>query len=93
MRVSSLIAVAFGAQLSVLAPTPSPASAQAIDWSGMRSQLETRIAQHKGVVGVAVIDLAGGETLSIRGEERFPTAVVRGRPKDLDDLTYLGTED
>ena len=27
-----------------------------------------------GVVGVAVIDLASGETLSIRGDERFPTA-------------------
>jgi beta-lactamase class A len=40
----------------------------------MRSGLEARIAQHKGVVGVAVIDLASGETLSIRGDERFPTA-------------------
>lgn len=74
MRVLPLSTLALGAQLAVLGAAPFPASAQSIDWSGMRSQLDARIAQHKGVVGVAVIDLASGETLSIRGDERFPTA-------------------
>lgn len=74
MRVFPMFAVALGAQLAALGGAPSAASAQAIDWGGMRSQLEARIAQHKGVVGVAVIDLASAETLSIRGDERFPTA-------------------
>ena len=103
MRVFSIFAVALGAQLAALAGTPAAASAQSIDWAGMKSQLEARIAQHKGQVGVAVIDLATGETLSIRGDERFPTAsnikiavllelftqVERGRISLSDPLTLL----
>ncbi|HEX6558633.1 MAG TPA: serine hydrolase [Longimicrobiales bacterium] len=52
-----------------------PLSADA-QLSRLRPQLEQRIAQHKGKVGLALIDLANGERLSIRGEEQFPSASV-----------------
>ena len=51
----------------------TPAQAQL---AALRPRLEQRIAQFKGTAGVAVIDLATGETLSIRGEEQFPSASV-----------------
>lgn len=54
-------------------PTAAPAYAQL---ARLRPQLEQRIAQHKGTVGLAIIDLATGEKLSIRGEEPFPSASV-----------------
>jgi beta-lactamase class A len=56
-----------------IALTASNADAQL---TKLRPLLEQRIAQHKGTVGVAVIDLANGEKLSIRGEEQFPSASV-----------------
>lgn len=74
MRVLRTFAVVLGAHLAAVGGLSRAASAQSPDWAGLRSQLEARIAQHKGVVGAAVIDLASGETLSIRGDERFPTA-------------------
>ncbi|MHB1193673.1 MAG: serine hydrolase [Longimicrobiales bacterium] len=106
MRVRSIFAVALGAQLAALAGTPAPASGQSIDWAGMKARLEARIAEHKGAVGVAVIDLASGETLSIRGDERFPTAsnikipvllelftqVERGRIKLSDPVVMLDVD-
>jgi len=106
MRVFPIFALALGAQLAALGGAPSPASAQAIDWAGMRSQLEARVAQHKGQVGLAVIDLASGETLSIRGDGRFPTAsnikiavllelftqVERGRIKLSDPVVMLDVD-
>ncbi len=53
--------------------TAEPAAGQL---ARLRPQLEERIARHKGVVGVAITDLASGETLSIRGAEAFPSASV-----------------
>ena len=50
-----------------------PATAQL---SALKPRLEQRIAQFKGTVGLAVIDLSTGEKLSIRGEEQFPSASV-----------------
>lgn len=44
--------------------------------SSLRAQLEARIAQHKGVVGLSIIDLTNGDTLSIRGHDPFPTASI-----------------
>lgn len=44
--------------------------------SALKPQLEQRIAQHKGIVGLALIDLASDRTISIRGEEAFPSASV-----------------
>lgn len=40
----------------------------------LRAGLEARIAPHRGVVGVVVLDPHTGEGLSIRGGERFPSA-------------------
>lgn len=42
----------------------------------LRPRLEARIAEHRGVVGVVVLDPATGELLSIRGNEGFPSASV-----------------
>lgn len=42
----------------------------------VRDALQQRIARHKGIVGLTVIDLQTGDTLSIRGNEPFPTASV-----------------
>ncbi len=106
MRVGMIFALALAAQTAGLASIPHPAAAQSIDWGGMRRQLEARIAQHKGQVGLAVIDLASGETLSIRGDERFPTAsnikipvllelftqVERGRIKLSDPVVMLDVD-
>lgn len=44
--------------------------------ANLRPLLEQRVARHQGTVGVAVIDLATGEKLSIRGNEPFPSASV-----------------
>lgn len=40
----------------------------------LRESLEARIADHRGVVGVVVLDPNTGEGISIRGDEPFPTA-------------------
>jgi beta-lactamase class A len=42
----------------------------------LRPVLENRIAEHRGVAGVVVLDSHTGEFLSIRGEEPFPSASV-----------------
>src|SRR5262245_40186251 len=42
--------------------------------NSLRRELEARAARHKGVLGLAVIDLRTGDTISVRGYERFPTA-------------------
>jgi beta-lactamase class A len=44
--------------------------------SALREPIEARIAPHRGVVGVGLIDLRTGDSLSIRGNESFPTASV-----------------
>jgi beta-lactamase class A len=51
----------------------APAVAQL---ASLRPRLEQRIAQHKGLVGLSLVDLTTGEKLSIRGEEPFPSASV-----------------
>ncbi|HEX7089874.1 MAG TPA: serine hydrolase [Longimicrobiales bacterium] len=60
----------------VPAATATPAAAQPRPLAALRPALEERIARHEGTVGVAVIDLATGDTLSIRGDEPFPTASI-----------------
>lgn len=74
--------------------------------ANLRPRLEERVARHKGTVGVAVIDLATGEKLSIRGEEPFPSASViklpilvelfhqikRGPLKLSDPITMLASD-
>lgn len=45
-------------------------------FSGLREQLNARTASTSGRIGVAVIDLQTGDTLSVRGAERFPMQSV-----------------
>jgi beta-lactamase class A len=54
--------------------TPGRAAAQRADWDGLEAKLEARIAEHEGTVGVVVLDPTSGASLSIRGDDRFPTA-------------------
>ncbi len=42
----------------------------------LRRELEARTARHYDVIGLAVIDLRSGDTLTVRGHDRFPTASV-----------------
>jgi len=62
--------------LALLALALPAAAAAQQPLRSLRPALEGRIARHQGVVGLAVIDLATGDTLSIRGDEPFPTASV-----------------
>ncbi|MGH7466647.1 MAG: serine hydrolase [Longimicrobiales bacterium] len=61
--------------LLLLAAQTSQAQAQR-PLERLRRDLEARMARHRGVLGLAVIDLRSGDTLTIRGHERFPTASV-----------------
>lgn len=51
-----------------------PAAAQPPDVAQLRATLEAIAAEHRGIVGVSMRNLANGETLSIRGDEPFPSA-------------------
>jgi beta-lactamase class A len=44
--------------------------------ASLRAPLQARIAKHRGVVGLSIVDLVTGDTLSIRGHEPFPTASI-----------------
>ena len=78
LRVPLPLPVALAAALlSGLAPwalSPAVATAQQTSWSALRARLEQRIAQHHGTVGLVLLDPATGDSLSIRGDQPFPTA-------------------
>jgi beta-lactamase class A len=63
------------ALLAALALAPTAAAAQQ-PLSELAPRLEARAAAHAGVVGLALIDLATGESFALRGDEPFPTASV-----------------
>jgi beta-lactamase class A len=67
-RLSAVLALV----LAVLS-LPGPAAAQT-DTAGLRRRLEETIRPYEGVAGVSLQNLATGEALSIRGDEKFPTA-------------------
>ncbi|HSH46850.1 MAG TPA: serine hydrolase, partial [Longimicrobiales bacterium] len=67
------LGLGFGVPLALAGPTTLQAQETLSD---LRSAVEARAAEHRGVVGVAAIDPVRGETLAIRGDERFPTASV-----------------
>lgn len=60
----------FAAMAALIA---APAAAQT-PLSALRPDLEALASAHNGTVGIAIIDLASGDSLSIRGDEPFPTA-------------------
>src|SRR5687768_10948011 len=59
----------------LLAASLAPGTAAA-QLAQLKPRLEQRIAQHKGTVGLAIIDLASGEQLAIRGNEPVSSASV-----------------
>lgn len=63
--------------LCLMALLPAAAVAQTEGGlAELRPALEARVADHQGTVGVALIDLATGAELGVRGDEPFPTASV-----------------
>ncbi|HEU4883627.1 MAG TPA: serine hydrolase [Longimicrobium sp.] len=74
MRLRPAFLIALPLALALLA---APAAAQArtpADTAGLRRSIEQITRGYQGVVGVSVRNLATGESLSIRGDETFPTA-------------------
>lgn len=65
----------------------APGAAQQLE--RVRPDLERRIAEHHGTVGLAVIDLRTDETLSIGGDEPFPSASVIKVPLLVELLTQV----
>lgn len=49
------------------APPPS-------DTAALRRTLEAIVREHRGVTGISIQDLATGESISLRGDEPFPSA-------------------
>lgn len=64
------------AAVAACAATPAPRAAGvlAADTVGLRAALEREVEGYAGVVGITVRDLSSGWTLSIRGDETFPSA-------------------
>ncbi|HVH13661.1 MAG TPA: serine hydrolase [Longimicrobium sp.] len=63
------------ASAALLAAVALPASIEAQqDMATLRGTIEDIIRPYEGTVGVSLQNLATGETLSIRGEEKFPSA-------------------
>jgi beta-lactamase class A len=72
--VPAVVAAALLTAVVPCALAPASAYAQQGSWSALKSRLEHRIAQHHGTVGLVLLDPATGDSLSIRGDEEFPTA-------------------
>lgn len=70
---SLAFALGLGLPLTLAAPATLDAQETLAD---LRPAVEARAAEHRGVVGVAAIDLVRGDTLALQGDERFPTASV-----------------
>jgi beta-lactamase class A len=92
---------------AVLAPAHASAQARPpADTAGLRRSIEQITRGYEGVVGVSVRNLATGESLSIRGDETFPTAslikvavlvalldeVEKGRIRLDDPLTMISRD-
>jgi beta-lactamase class A len=63
--------------MAACAARPAPASAPVLtssDTVGLRAAIVRATDGYRGVVGVAVRDLADGGTVSVRGHETFPSA-------------------
>jgi beta-lactamase class A len=96
-------ALCCAAMIGCMAPVSIAAQQPLVE---LRPALEERVARHQGEVGLAIIDLATGDTLSLRGDDPFPTAstikvpvlvevyhqVARGRLGLQDPLVVLGID-
>lgn len=56
--------------------TPPPLPTFHDGFEELRPGIEARIEEHRGVVGLVLLDPETGELLAIRGDERFPSASV-----------------
>lgn len=56
------------------ATTPKPAAFIHADTAALHRTLDSIAAAHRGVVGYSIIDIENGDRLSLRGDEKFPTA-------------------
>jgi beta-lactamase class A len=77
MPLAASLAVAALCASSALSQTPAsaaPAVEARTDTAALRRSIEGMIRGFDGVVGVSVRNLRTGESLSIRGDEPFPTA-------------------
>src|SRR3712207_319887 len=76
MRLRALILVlAFPGYSLAQAPTPvRPAALTRADTAALHRTLDSLARAHRGIVGYAVHNLDTGERLSLRGDEKFPTA-------------------
>jgi beta-lactamase class A len=70
----ALLAPALGAQTPDAGIPGEPTLREG--FTDLRAPVEDRIARHRGVAGVVVLDSRTGEYLSIRGSEPFPSASV-----------------
>jgi beta-lactamase class A len=53
---------------------PKPASFVHADTAALHHKLDSIAAAHHGIMGYSIIDLETGDRLSLRGDEKFPTA-------------------
>jgi beta-lactamase class A len=82
-------------RLTLLLPLLSPwlvsavAFASGPDLSGLQDKIDRIISRSHGTVGVSLIHVESGATLSVRGEERFPMASVYKLPIAIELLTQV----
>lgn len=53
---------------------PKPAAFVHADTAALRHTLDSMASAHHGIVGYSIIDVETGDKLSLRGDEKFPTA-------------------
>lgn len=74
MRGVAAAALVVGIVGGLVTPVGASGQGQEAAWGGLKERLEDRIAEHDGTVGLVLLDPVSGESLSIRGDEPFPTA-------------------
>src|SRR5215510_9110476 len=59
------------------------------DLSPLEDKIDSIISRSRGTVGVSLIHVESGATLSVRGDERFPMASVYKLPIAIELLTQV----
>lgn len=73
-RVFPLLLVSIACHRAIGAQAAAVTLGPRADTSGLRRSLDSIADLHHGIVGYAVIDVDGGDRISRRGDEKFPTA-------------------
>ena len=82
-----------GLLLALLAFVAQPAAAQGTLAGQLQNQLAMLVTSKSADVGVAAIDLATGETVSVRGDRRYPMASTMKIAVAATYLSYVETGD